>query len=251
MVRPALLLVAVCVLTAGCSVLGPDHTREEQAKARLAAANDALNTTETYRFETDMTAVATADGRTERIDVDGTGAVSHAKQVMWMNATHEGETRRAFVLNRTVYQECASPWNGWSVEELDEDEDLASQTPAVRQLALLESGSLYHNGTDTVDGEEAVLLVGEPTADAVKQYQERRSGSVLGGPSIENPEIRVWLEPKTDRLRRTTVRFEVSGDDGSATAELTSRFFRYDDSVTTPNPPSDDETVYELGCPEQ
>lgn len=250
MARPALhLLLVLCVLAAGCSVLGSDHTREEQAEQRLDAATGALNDTDTYRFETEMTVVATAEDRTERVDVDATGGVDIPERAMWTNATRDDETRRSYALNRTVYQECGDPWDGWGVEELDDADDWATYTPAVRQLSLLESGSLYYNGTDTVDGEEAVLLVGEPTADAITQYQERRSRSLFGGPSIDDTEATVWLDPETDRPLRTEIRFEVSGDDGSATASVASRFSGYGEPVSVTNYSAAADTVYELGCP--
>jgi hypothetical protein len=230
-------------------MLGPDHTRETEAEQRLDAATDALNATDTYRFETDITVVASGEDRTERVDVEATGGVNLATRVMWANATHDDETRRSYTLNRTVYRECGERWNGWGVEELNDDADWASHTPAVRQLSLLASGSLYHNGTDTVDGREAVLLVGEPTAEAVTQYQERRSRSLFGGPSVENAEVRVWLDPQTNRPIKSDVRFEVSGGGGSATAEVTTRFTGYDDPVSVTNDAAASDTVYDLGCP--
>lgn len=60
--RPALhLAIAVCVLLAGCSLLGPDHTRDERAESALADARDAINDTKTYRFDGEMRVVATAE----------------------------------------------------------------------------------------------------------------------------------------------------------------------------------------------
>lgn len=252
MARPALLLgVAVCVVLAGCPVLGPDHTREERAEERLAAATDAVAATESYRFETEMTVVATADDRTETVAVDLTGAVNATERRMRANATRDGETRQSVTLNRTVYQECGDPWDGWGVEELESDgeDDWASHTPAVRQLSLLESGSLYWNGTETLDGREVVVLRGEPTTEALTRYSERRRRSLFGGPNVEDAEVTVWLDAETDRPRKTHVRFEVSGDGGSATAELTSRFRGHRDPVSISPAPRYAEDTYDLGCP--
>jgi hypothetical protein len=96
----------------------------------------------------------------------------------------------------------------WGVDEREAD-DWSTLTPAARQLSLLESGSLYHNGTETVDGEETTVLLGEPTSEALTRYQERRSPSLFGGPNVENAEVRVWLDGETDRPRQTRFEFEV------------------------------------------
>ena len=242
-------LLAVCVLTAGCSLLGTDHTREERAVTALDNTTDTLTATETYRFESKMTVIAATDSRTERIDVGLTGAVDVADHKMRQKATRDGESRRAFVLNRTVYQECAPPWDGWAVEDPAEDVRWLNQTPAARQLSLLESGSLYWNGTEPVDGERAVVVTGEPTVDALTEYREDRSQPVFGGPSIEDPELRAWVDADTGRLLRTELRFTVSKGDNSATATMTTTFADYGDPVSVELPAEARTNQYELGCP--
>lgn len=245
MTRPVLYgLLVVCVLTAGCSMLGPDYTREERAVEALDNATDALASTESYRFESDMT--VSADSRTEQIDL--TGAVNVTTREIRMNATNDGRSRRAFVQNRTVYQECTAPWDGWGVEELD-DTERVNQTAAARQLSLLESGSLYWNGTETVDGERAVVLTGEPTADAITRYSDEQSQPLIGGPKIDDAEQRVWLDADTWRLLRTELRFTMTARGKTATAEMTTTFGGYDEPVSIDLPAEARTNQYELGCP--
>ncbi|MFC7019680.1 MULTISPECIES: hypothetical protein [Haloarcula] len=248
--RPALhALLAVCVLTAGCSLFAPDHTREERAVGTLDDATDALESTESYRFESHMTVTTSADGRSERVDVDLTGAVDVADREMYQQATRDGESRRAFVLNRTVYRECAPPWDGWAVEDPAEDDRWLNQTTAARQLSLLESGSLYWNGTESVDGERTVVVTGQPTVDALTEYRDDQSRPVFGGPNIEDPELRAWIDADTGRLLRTELRFTVSKGDNSATATMTTTFGDYGDPVSVELPDEARSNQYELGCP--
>lgn len=250
MSRPTLhFVLAACLLTAGCSMLGPDHTREQRAVSVLENATDAMETVETYRFESDMTVTATADSRTERIDIDLTGAIDIASRELRSNATSDGESRRTYVLNHTVYQECGHPWDGWAVEELDDDAEWVTQTPAVRQLSLLESGPLYWNGTGTDDGERVLIITGEPTADALSEYRDERSRPLIGGPSIDDAELRAWLDADTSRLRRTELRFTVSDGDNTAAATMTTTFDDYGDPVSIDLPPEARTNQYELGCP--
>lgn len=242
-------LLAVCLVTAGCSVLGPDYTREERAVAALDDATNATAEVRTYRFESEMTVTATTDGRTERVDVDLTGAVDTAARAMRSNATIDGETRRTFVQNRTAYRECAQPWDGWGMTELDAETKWAEQTPAVRQLSLLESGSLYWNGTRTVDGERVVVVTGEPSTDALTEYQEDRPTSVFGGPSVEDPRVRARFDADTGRLLWTEFTFTVSGEGSTADATMTTAFGDYGDPVSVAPPAEATTDPYELGCP--
>ncbi|WP_415378797.1 hypothetical protein [Halosimplex sp. TS25] len=247
--RPALhLAIAVCVLLAGCSLLGPDHTRDERAESALADARDAVNDTETYRFDGDLSVVATVDDRTERVDVRLNGTVDAAAQRMHGFAERDGEVVESYLHNRTRYQECGGMMDMWAVTERDAD-DWSTLTPADRQLSLLESGSLYYNGTETLDGEETVLLVGEPTTEALTRYQERRSRSLLGGPTVENAEVRVWIDEETDRPRETRVRFEVSQDGNTATATMTTRFHDYGSDVSVDVPVIPEEERWSGECP--
>lgn len=250
MSRPALpVLLVLCALLAGCSVLGVDHTREEAAEDRLAAAMETMNGVDTYSFETNIQVVATGDGRTERVTVATSGVVDADERRMLSNVSYDGERYSAYTLNRTVYRECTDPWSGWGIEELDEDDPWATHTPAVRQLSLLESGSLSLNGTETVDGRETTLLYGEPTSQALTRYSDRRDGSAFGGPDIEDAEVRAWIDDETDRPREVEVRFDVRGDGGSASATLTSRFSDFDEPVSVSGHPRSAQDVWEAGCP--
>jgi hypothetical protein len=244
------LAVAACTLLAGCSVLGPDHTREERAGEALADALEAVNDTDTYRFDGDLRVVATADGETERVGIDVNGTVEAAERRMHSTAVREGEAYESYLINRTAYRECGGPMGMdlWDVEDVTTD-DWRMATPAARQLALLESGSLYHNGTRTLDGVESVLLVGHPTTDGLTKYQERRDRSLLGGPSVDDAEVRVWLDPETYRPLRSAVRFEVSqgGNTASATVEMNFADYGADLSVDVPVIP--DEQTWGTGCP--
>lgn len=250
MVRPVLhALLAVCVLTSSCSLLAADHTREDRAVGTLENVTETLAATETYRFESHMSVTAAGDDRTERVDVEVTGAVDAASRKMHQTATRDGESRRAFVLNRTAYRECAPPWDGWAVDEPEENDRWLNRTPAVRQLSLLKSGSLYWNGTETADGDRAFLVTGEPSADALKEYRADKSQPLFGGPSVSDIELRAWVDADTDRLLRTELRFTVSEGDRSATAIMRTTFSDYGEPVSVELPAEARTNQHELGCP--
>lgn len=249
--RPALhLAVAACLVLAGCSALGPDHTRDERAVDALADARDAVDATDTYRFDGDLRVVATADGETERVAIGTNGTVDAAERRMRSTTVRDGEAYESYVINRTAYRECGGPvgMDLWGVENVTTD-DWTTATPAARQLALLESGSLSHNGTRTVDGEEAVLLVGHPTTEALTKYQERRDRSPLGGPSVDDAEVRVWLDAESHRPLRSAVRFEVSQGGNSASASIEMGFGDYDSDLSVDVPVIPDERTWGTGCP--
>ncbi|ELZ27439.1 hypothetical protein C475_05955 [Halosimplex carlsbadense 2-9-1] len=249
--RPPLhLAIAACVLLAGCSVLGADHTRQERAVEALADARDAANATDGYRFDGDLRVVATADGETERVEIGMNGTVDTAERRMHSTSVRDRETYESYLINRTAYRECGGPigMDMWGVENVTTD-DWTMATPAARQLALLESGSLFHNGTRTLDGEAAVLLVGHPTTEALTKYQERRDRSLLGGPSVENAEVRVWLDAETHRPLRSAVRFEVSQGGNSASATVDMRFDDHGSDLSVDVPVIPDDQTWGVGCP--
>jgi len=255
MVRRALpLLLALCLVTAGCSALGPDYVREDRAESTLAAANAALAETETYRFEADATVVATSDDESQRVDLRAAGNVSLTERRMGGRTNVSGggdryrQSTESYLLNRTRYRECSSRAREWGADE-SATENWSTLTPAGRQLTLLESGSLLYNGTTTVDGREATLLVGEPTEDALTLYQQRRSESLPDGPGIENARLEAWFDAETDRPIRTTLTFEVSGGDASASTSLTTRYRDYGRPVTVDPPAELLSDPPEFTCP--
>ena len=242
-------LLALCVVTAGCTFMGPDYPRSERAVEALADAKNTTGTVESYRFTSEMRITATSDGRTEQIDIAVTGVVATDTRRIRSNTSFDDESRQTYVLNRTVYRECASPWDGWASEELDEDTKWQSQTPAVRQLSLLESGALYWNGTETMNGESMMVMTGKPTSEALTSYRDDREQPLVGGPSIDDAELRAWLDADTDRLRKTELRFTIADGGSSARTTMTTTFSGYDKSTDIELPEEAHPPDYELGCP--
>lgn len=242
-------LLTLCVLLAGCSVFSPDYTREERAVEALANAQNATAEPDSYRFTGDIHITATTDSRTEQVDVDLSGAVDVDSRAMRSNTTVDGESRRAYLVNRTVYRECQSPWGGWGSDELDEDTEWQSQTPAVRQLSLLESGALYWNGTETLDGEEVRVLTGEPTNDAITAYRNDREQPVFGGPAIDDAQLRAWIHADTGRLVRTEFQFTVEDGENTARTMMTTTFTGYGTPLSIELPDGANSPEHEFGCP--
>ncbi len=255
MKRPSLhasfaVVITLAVVLAGCSALKPDPTREDRAVAALEQSQERLEEVESYRADGTIRVVASADDRTEQVTVDHGSVVDVDERKMRTNSTTDGETTQSFLVDRTTYQQCPRPWGGWAVEEADSDGDWLDLTPAASQLSVLEEGSLTWNGTGTVDGREAVHLVGHPPASALDEEQAGR-GSIpgLGGPNVEDVTVEFWIDRETDLPLESTLEFEVTGGDGSAHASSTMRYAEYDEPVSVELPYDEIENTYELGCP--
>ncbi|AEH36515.1 hypothetical protein [Halopiger xanaduensis] len=253
--RPALRALTVSLILvvslAGCSALGDDPTRDERAVEALEDARAALDETATYRYEGELSVAADH----QHIDGSVFGAVDLANETMYTNATIDGTTLESYLEGDTRREQCPAPWDGWHVESLDEDEDEAESdpwpddTPAHSQLSLFEDGDLHWNGTETYDGREAIRLTGSPPADAFDDGRIGGSRFDFGGPNLEDASTTLWLDAETGRPLETSVEFEVSGNDETATASITMRYSAYDEpaSIDVPTVPSEDR--YELGCP--
>lgn len=248
--HPALLgALALLVVLAGCTgILADDPPRDEQAVASIDETRDALDAVETYRYETDLRVTATADGRTERVDARVEGAVNATARRMNSTSESESQTRHAVLVNRTAHRECPRPWSFWAVEN-QSAEDWDALTPAYRQLSLLDSGALRHEGTATVGGRNATLVVGEPPASALRRYNEGGSQPLFGGPEISDATLEVWIDDETGLPLRTRLRFTVSSREGSATARMDTRFDGYGEPVTVEVPEEALADPLEHGCP--
>ena len=207
----------------------------------------ALEDVETYRYETDLRVRVTADGRTERVHARVSGAVDAAERRLNSTSEMDGRTREAYLLNRTVYRQCPRVGSFWGVEN-ETAEDWDALTPAHRQLSLLESGDLRHAGGATVDGRAATHLVGEPTDEALRRYNEDRNQPVFGGPEIHDVRMEVWIGNETDLPLRTRLRFSISSGDGSGSARMETHFSAYGDPVSIEVPEEAFENQLELGC---
>lgn len=248
--RPTLhLTVALLVVLAGCSALEPDPPRDDRAVAALEDARSTATSVETYRYGGDLEVVATGEDGSERVTVRVAGAVNTSAQRLNSTAERDGRTRAAYLVNRTLYRECPRPRGSWEVEEVSIDGDWAGQTPIGRQLSLLDSGALHHEGGATVRGRDTTVLAGEPTERALRQYQEEGSTPLLGGPRIRDPTVRLWIDNETDRLLRTSVAFEVTEGGNTATARMTMRYVEYGEPVSIEVPPDAHEHQWETGCP--
>lgn len=247
MSRPALLaLVVVLGLLAGCTVLESEPTREDEAVDALADAMAAAEDVETYEYQSEMTVT---DG-TDSIDVSMVGTVDAEGEAAHTIVTYQGETHESYRIGETTYQECPDPWGGWGVEHGESETDWLTGTPLGSYLGLLESGDLSYEGAETVDDRETVHLVGSPPPG---EFDDEAGGSPLpldlGGPSVDDATVEIWLDAETDRPVKATVEIEVSERGETATSTITTTFGAYDEteSVELPHEVADD--AREDGCP--
>lgn len=169
---------------------------------------------------------------------------------MYTNATVDGERLESYVADGTRREQCPSPWNGWHVEDVDEEDYWPDETPAHTQLSLFGEGDLHWNGTETIDGREAVRLTGSPPADSLDDGTTGGGSPFdLGDPSIDETSATLWIDAETDRPLQTNLEFTVSGGDETATASITMRYLDYDDAVAIDVPTVSSSEQYELGCP--
>lgn len=240
--------LAAALLLSGCSVLGSDDpVREDRAVEALESARERAATVESYRYEMRFR-VATADG-SEEVSGDGSGRVNATARTLAAETSARGETRRAYVDGWTAYRECSAPGAFWGRENVTAGNWTAA-TPLGGQLGLLSTGDLYWNGTETLDGREAVRLTGRPSKAAMRERGDRpASGPLPGGRSVDEVTVDAWLDAETHRVVRTRLSVAVSANGRSATATTTIRYRDYGEPVTVTVPAEARETAFETGCP--
>ncbi|MBV0924686.1 hypothetical protein KTS45_10800 [Halomicroarcula limicola] len=240
--------LALSLVLAGCSVFGDEPVREERAVERLDAARERAETVESYRYEVDIDASTTAGG--ERIDGSGSGRVNVTTRRQAANVTVDGSVTGSYVDNRTAFKQCQPGGPFWGEENVSAGGDWAELTPFGRQLSLLSTGDLYHNGTETVDGRRTVHLSGRPAPSALEESGDGAGNRpVFGSPDVDSVTVDLWLNETTDLPVRSRVTVRASGGGETATATMTTRFRDYGDRVEVTIPPDVRADAMALGCP--
>lgn len=242
---------------------GEEPTREAEAEAALERTRTALEAVTTYRYrmtldivegEGDAGDVGRGDPRA-RLSGSMEGAVDLEAGELSMAATVDDTTREAYLVDGTVYQECARM--GWGTRSVDDEgvPGVRERSPAHRHLSLLDEGDLRIAGGGTVGDREATILEGVPSPGTIAGETDgevRGPGGLLplGAPSIEDVSVRVWIDDGTDLPLRTDLSFRVSARDGTASARMRSRYRDYGEPVAIEVPDEAIEGHWELGCPE-
>ncbi|WP_224334099.1 hypothetical protein [Haloprofundus halobius] len=251
--RRLVLVVCLAALLTGCSALPFDSPppSDDRAVAAVEEVNSTVSSVETYRFDTDIRVSASDGGRSRTVTADGSGAVDLTAKRMRATSEVADETLDSYVTEYKSYQECPEPWEGYAVENVSQSEPWATATPLHRQIELFEHSNVYWRGNRTVDGERTVLVVAHPSDDTVQSLADRRrTGSAeLDGGSFDNATARLWIDPETNRPVEFALHLELSRRGATATADLTTRYTEYGESVDVSVPSAVYETQYQLGCP--
>lgn len=243
-------VLVLLVLGAGCLGFGGAPDRSNQAEATLADVHEAIENVTTYRAQTDLHATAVANGEEISRSATIVGEVNATQMRSEATLRMSGETRKAYLDNRTAYQKCDSPW-GWANQSVDIDGQWIDATTLGRHVALFDSGDLRLETTDSLAEEEAVALVGRPSNEAIQEYREDSTQPAFGGTNIENVTVRLVVDNRTHRPIRGSIYFEAVGDGATATVQMRTRFRDYTEPVriSIPENVTEDDFDWEGGCP--
>lgn len=245
--RPVLL--SLLLVSSGC--LGVFESRppsDDRAVELRDRVDDAVADAERYRFDTHLSVAAT-DGETSRsVNVDGEGAVDRAERRLRSVAETEGQRRRSYVDGYTAYQECAEPWDGWGVDELDEERAWHRYTPLGRTLELLNESRVYWQGTESVNGTETAVIVAHPTAETLSSVADRQ-GTSLDSSGLQNATLTLWVDRETALPVRSRLELDLQRGGATAGATATTEYAGYGASVNVSIPSSVYGDQHELGCP--
>lgn len=245
-------VLACCLLLACSGCLGvfdqrpPSDERALETREQFAAA---VESTDSYRFESAVDVSATSDEGRRSASATGDGAVNRTTRHVASVGTSDGETRRSYVLGYTAYEECGEPWTGWGVEQLDNSTSWVEYTPLGRYLTILNDSRVYWRGTETVNGTNASVIVAHPTKETLESAADGRSGANLGRAGFENATLKLWIDGESGLPVRSLLRIEVERRGASAEAVVTTEYADYGDHVRVSPPNSIYGNQYELGCP--
>lgn len=243
-------VLVLLIISAGCLGIGGEPDRSDRAEATLDAVNSTISAVTTYRAETELHATAVAEGEELTRDATIVGAVNATQKRSKTTLEMDGETRTAYMDNRTVYQKCESPW-GWANTSMDGDGQWIRETTLGRHVELLDSGDLRLETTPALEADEAVALVGSPSKAALQEYREESAQPAIGDTNIENVTVRLVVENRTHRPVRGSMFFEAVGDGATATVTMETTFGDYGEpiQISIPRNVTDSEFDWTGGCP--
>ncbi len=245
--RPVLL--SLLLVSSGC--LGVFESRppsDDRAVELRERVDDAVADVESYRFDSHVSVAAT-DGESSRsVTVDGGGAVDLSARQLRSVAEADGTERRRYIDGYTAYRECADPWSGWGVDELDEERAWQRHTPLGRTLELLNESRVYWQGTETVNDTETAVVVAHPTAETLSSAADRQ-GPSLDSRGLENATLTVWVDRETALPVRSRLEIDVERGGATGGATATTEYAGYGESVNVSIPSSVYSDQHELGCP--
>lgn len=240
-VLPILVFMGLLVL-AGCTVF--DHpTRDSQAEAALGQTINAVEATESYRFNSELTITEGID----KTDVTLDGVVNIDAETMHANISKGDETRETYLVEKTLYQRCPPPWNdSWAAKELDYDEAWWRATPLGTQLELFETGDLFYNGTTEMAGTDVIILRGTPTT---VNFGGTTGPIVnLDGPSIDDITGELRIDAATHLPIGVHIVMELSDGDETATVTMVSEFTAFDEPTDISLPAVETDGLFRT-CP--
>lgn len=242
-------LLALLLTTSGClGVIDSRPPSDDRAVDLRDRVGESIAGVESYRFDS-FVSVAAADGESSRsVTADGEGAVNHSTKHIRSVAETDGEERRGYVVDYTAYRECSEPWDGWGVEDLDEETPWRHFAPLGRTFELLNQSRVYWRGTETVNSTETAVVVAHPTAEAFSSVADRPDASVSTR-GLQNATLTVWVDRETALPVRSRLEIDVKRGGATAGATVTTDYVDYGEPVTVSVPDSVYTDRHELGCP--
>lgn len=253
-------IVTLLLLTSGClGGSGPDRApSDDRALNALEESRAAVADLTSYRTSLEARVVASAED--EQITLHLSGDVLVNASLRRMNATAEvdtqsaqvrdAESQMAFIDEFTAYNECGRM--GWERQNLSRSEAWLTYTPIGQQLATLNRTNVYWRGSETVDGQNASVIVGYPTEEDLQAVPNVRGTGVtesIDSAAIENVTVTVWIDAETDRPIKATRDVKVRKDGNTATANGTFQFDGFDEPTPVTLPEIDEDVVWKSGCP--
>ena len=223
----AVLLALSLVITTGClGTVDADEVRNDSL--------DAMETTETYEFETEMNVTVSGEGMPGELSVgmDGEGAVDEGKERMKMLTTVDmlgmEMDQDAYVVDDTMYTKMdmsgtktqgTEGMNDWYKIE---DEPMVSRmwnasSYAEQYQQTLDISEVSYEEDAEVDGKEAYVISLEPDPDDYDELiQDRMAGmnmmdsmpgsegsGVFEDIRVEDVSATYWISKETDHVLRT------------------------------------------------
>lgn len=227
------LVTAFCVValltTAGCAGLGggggPTTTEELSRAERIQQdSTDAMRNADSYRVAMEME-ISTDE---QTIAMTNRGVYDREAQRARMNTSVYGTEVQTYLDGSTMYVHTRDRWVVRNVSERNLWEE---ENALAKQRDILASSEVTVTGTETLNGTTVTVLRVEPDPEKLKDLLAQQQGQRLDGVSIEDVTYHMYVVNETNRLRKMEMQMSMDVNGQSAEADMTARYFAYDEPV--------------------
>lgn len=223
--------VVLAVGLAGCGAMSADggsadssaadiNTSNYDASELASSASTTMSEVESYTFTTDISIEASDDTSTASIEMEGDGKANHATERMYMDMHMDidagmrsvSEDVEAYQVGDTVHMKVRGDWQSQPAQQAT-----WTGTGPGMQSELLADSDVSIEGTETVNGEETIVVSVDPDEQTLEELAKQQSSTDASNEDMEirSASVTQYVSPEEPHyVVKSEIQMTAVSDDG-------------------------------------